>query len=186
MSTTDPPCEQFSRRWPQFHLRTLMLAVTGCCILFALMKVIGPLASAGLCIFLLLVLSHIAGNAIGTKLRDDSDREVTESPTTPSEVSSNETQRRAVVRSRRQVGAAPSRLQERTPLGRLIVVLTAVGAIVGGSIGSLAYAYWTDAGSIALIVGSISAATLGGFFGFAASCFFTIILRAWRQALHEG
>ena len=68
----------------------------------------------------------------------------------------------------------------------LIMARTARGAIVGGSLGSLAYAYWTDAGAVALVVGSISAAILGGFFGFAASSFLTMILSAWRQALNEG
>jgi hypothetical protein len=185
VSSANSSCERFSQRRPQFHLRTLMLAVTGCCVLFALMKEVGPLASAGLCIFILLAILHVAGNAIGTALRDESTRDCAESNVAAA-VWSADIKRREMIAQLDQTSAAPSRLRERAPLGRLIMALTALGAIVGGSLGSLAYAYWTDAGAVALVVGSISAAILGGFFGFAASSFLTMILSAWRQALSEG
>jgi hypothetical protein len=161
-----------------------MLAVTGCCILFALMKVIGPLASAGLCIFILLAILHVAGNAIGTRLRDESTRDSADERMQAERPP--EHKRAPAIARNIQTATAPGRLRERAPLGRLIIALTALGAIVGGSLGSLAYAYWTDAGTIALVVGSISAAILGGFFGFAASSFLTMVLGAWRQALREG
>lgn len=161
-----------------------MLAVTGCCVLFALMKEVGPFASAGLCIFVLLAILHVAGNAIGTALCDESTRDRAESHSAAA--LAEEKTRYEMSARLAQTSAAPSRLRERAPLGRLIIVLSALGAIVGGSLGSLAYAYWTDAGAVALAVGSISAAILGGFFGFAASSFLTMILRAWRQALREG
>jgi hypothetical protein len=158
-------------RWPQFHLRTLMLAVTGCCVLLGLTKEIGPLASVGLCFFLALVGLHVAGNAIGTSLRQEVNRELAAERPQP------------VAPARERVATSPSRLRERTPLGWMVLLLTGVGAALGGSLGSLAYAYWTDVNTAGLIVGSISAAILGGFFGFLASSFSKIIFRAWRQAL---
>jgi hypothetical protein len=161
-----------------------MLAVTGCCILFALMKVIGPMASAGLCIFILLAILHVAGNAIGSALRDESTRESADERMRVERPP--EHKKTPAIARHLQTATLPGRLRERAPLGRLIIVLTALGAIAGGSLGSLAYAYWTDAGTVALVVGSISAAVLGGFFGFAASSFLTMVLGAWRQALREG
>jgi hypothetical protein len=154
-----------------------MLAVTGCCILFALMREVGPLASTGLCLFLLLVVLHVAGNALGTALRDASSQEqgldrerapLAEMPVAP------------------RTPIAPGRLRERTSLGRAVVILTALGAILGGTLSSLAYAYWTDVHAGGLIVGSISAAIVGGFLGFVASSFLQMVVRAWRQALDQG
>jgi hypothetical protein len=162
-----------SAKWPQFRLRTLMIAVTGCCVLFALMREVGPLASTGLCFFLLLVLLHVAGNALGTSLRDRAVQEPNEQQTGLSIA--------APVAA--QVANTPSRLREHTSLGRMIVILTAVGAALGGSLSSLAYAYWTDVHVGGLIVGSLSAAIVGGFFGFMTSSFCKMIFRAWRQAL---
>src|SRR6266446_3081064 len=119
-------------RWPQFRLRTLMLAVTGCCLLFGLMKEIGPLPSMGLCFFLALVGLHVAGNAIGTKVRDETNRELAEERPQPA------------APAPKHAPKSPSRLRERTPLGLMVFVLTCLGAALGGSLGSLAYAYWTD------------------------------------------
>ncbi len=152
-----------------------MLAVTGCCLLLGLMKEIGPLPSALLCLFLLLIILHVAGNALGTSLRKEADRKIDEdgppSPLPP--------------RSAR-AAEPPGRLRERTSPGWIVVILTALGAAVGGSLGSMAYAYWTDVTTAGLIVGSISAAILGGFFGFLSGCFLKTLLRAWRQALEEA
>lgn len=148
-----------------------MLGVTGCCVLLGVMKEIGPLPSVGLCFFLVLVGLHVAGNAIGTTARDDTNRELAAERPQPA------------APAPKHVANSPSRLRERTPLGFMVLVLTSLGAALGGSLSSLAYAYWTDVNIAGLIVGSISAAILGGFFGFLASSFSKIIFRAWRQAL---
>lgn len=153
-----------------------MLAVTGCCVLFALMREVGPLASTGLCFFLLLVVMHIAGNALGTSLRDDASRDPA--------AQLREIPVAAPVAA--HLPNSPSRLREHTSLGRTVVILTAFGAALGGSLSSLAYAYWTDVHIGGLIVGSLSAAIVGGFFGFMTSSFCKMIFRAWRQALDQG
>jgi hypothetical protein len=127
----------------------------------------------GLCFFLVLVVLHAAGNALGTSLREGANRELAADEKFP----------QPAAPAPELVANSPSRLREQTPLGSLVFVLTGLGAALGGSLGSLAYAYWTDANAAGLIVGSISAAILGGFFGFLASSFSKIIFRAWRQAL---
>jgi hypothetical protein len=154
-----------------------MLVVTGCCILFALMREVGPLASTALCLFLLLVVLHVAGNALGTALRDASSQE---------HALVHERAPFAETRAAPRTPSAPGRLRERTSLGRAVVILTALGAVLGGSLSSLAYAYWTDVHAGGLIVGSISAAIVGGFLGFSTSSFLRMIFRAWRQALDQG
>ncbi|HEV3417159.1 MAG TPA: hypothetical protein VG056_10110 [Pirellulales bacterium] len=140
--------------------------------LFGLMREIGPLASVGLCFLLLLVLLHVAGNAIGTALRDEASRDI----------ESNEMAPLLRAPAPLQIANSPSRLRERTPLGWSVFVLTALGAALGGSLSSLAYAYWTDVNAAGLIVGAVSSAIVGGFFGFLSSSFLKIVFRAWRQA----
>lgn len=173
METQETTVRPAARR-PQFRLRTLMLVVTGCCLMLGLMKEIGPVPSVVVCLFLLLVVLHVAGNALGTSLRKEADRKRDEDGPPP---------------SLPQALAAPaksaSRLRERTSPGLIVVALTAIGALLGGSLGSLAYAYWTDVDTAGLAVGSISAAVLGGFFGFLSSSFLKMVFRAWRQALEE-
>jgi hypothetical protein len=149
-----------------------MLAVTGCCVLFGLMRDIGPLPSVGLCFFLVLVLLHVAGNAIGTSLRDEASRNTETGEKSPLPAAA----------AARQIANSPSRLGERTPLGWPVFVLTALGAALGGSLSSLAYAYWTDVNAAGLVVGAVSSAILGGFFGFLSSSFLKMVFRAWRQA----
>jgi hypothetical protein len=60
---------------PQFCLRTLMLSVTLCGVLFATMSALGGLWSVMLILFLSLAAAHVFGNALGTKLRDASDHQ---------------------------------------------------------------------------------------------------------------
>ncbi len=66
--------ERRDLRLPQFRLRTLMWFVALLAVLFAVMGVIGPLASTGLLMFLVLIGLHVAGNAVGTTLRDSAPR----------------------------------------------------------------------------------------------------------------
>jgi hypothetical protein len=151
-----------------------MLGVTGCCLLFGLMREIGPLPSVGLCFFLLLIVLHVAGNAIGTSFRNEASR-----------AAESEERFSPPVAAAHLVANSPSRLRERTPLGWPVFVLTSCGAALGGTLSSLAYAYWTKVNAGELIVGSVSAAIVGGFFGFLASSFLKNIYRAWRQALED-
>ncbi len=54
----------------RFSVRSLMLLVTICCLMMGLMRWL-PIAYMGVLILLLLVVgAHVAGNAIGTRLRD--------------------------------------------------------------------------------------------------------------------
>ena len=67
-------------KWPQFRLRTLMFAVALLAVLFAVMGLIGPTASAGLVMILVLAGLHVIGNALGTSLRDTANQHVANDP----------------------------------------------------------------------------------------------------------
>jgi hypothetical protein len=64
-------------------------------------------------------------------------------------------------------------------------VVTGMGSLIGGLIGGLALALlsFERAGYTGIIVGTISAAMVGGFLGFLTSTFAEIALRAWKEAL---
>ncbi len=70
---TSPPSALGGRL--QFRLRTLLLAVSGCCLLFATMRSVGPTGSVALLFGLALVLLHVLGNGLGTSLRDQATAE---------------------------------------------------------------------------------------------------------------
>src|SRR5882724_10455066 len=64
-----------SLRPPQFGLRTLLLVVTACGVLLALRQwfSLSPIAIVALILLATSVFCHVAGNVIGTRLRDIGD-----------------------------------------------------------------------------------------------------------------
>ncbi len=170
----------FPGKPPQFALRTLLLGVTLCCILFGLMRIIGPLASSALVFFLLLVALHVGGNVLGTSLSSKSPRKFISSAVDDGDGPPLAIESLALSR-RKPPG--PSRLRERTSVGWSIVISTGLGSMFGGSLGWLGYYFLVHTTTAGIVVGSVSSAVLGGFFGFLTASFLSNILRAWRQAL---
>src|SRR5262249_26613940 len=141
----------------------------GC--LFAVLCQLDQLTIAVLAVGLLLVCGHVLGNSLGTRLRDETTRQLQEGravgpePTLP------------------PVMLAPGRLAvgRRPPRGVLHATLggSILGATVGGT--GLARTY-PDAPASAIVLAVVSSAILGGFAGFGASSFASVM----RQALAEA
>src|SRR5688500_14363644 len=55
---------------PRFGLGAMMAAVTALGVMFALIHYVGMLGSTIALLFILCVIAHVAGNVIGTRLRD--------------------------------------------------------------------------------------------------------------------
>ncbi len=113
-----------TQRVPQFRLRTLFLLIAVLAVLFAVMGTIGPIASAALLLFLCMVGLHVAGNALGTTLRDDSSARFRWQNATAIESESKPAANRSTM-------TAP-RLSEHTPLGWIRYAIFFIGALVGG------------------------------------------------------
>jgi hypothetical protein len=165
-------------RPPQFSLRTLLLLVTACAILFALVNVLPPMAIAGLAFLLLSIFAHVAGNAIGTRLREIGGRPKDLRLGGPDEPL-------AVGEVDRPRGAPPTELSRRQSLGWPVVAVTSAG-ILAGAIGGGVWTAWLAGSRITALgisVGCVACAVLGGFAAFLAFSFAQVGLGALRQAM---
>ena len=158
-----------------------MLFVAAICVSLALMRVIGPYGSLVLILFLLSVFAHVAGNAIGTKLRNQGNQ--------PSPREEGDSAATGPARPLAESDFAPAtRLSRGDSLGRTIVVIVCVGAVVGAGVG--AYLLYTTLGDKATIanmsLGITAFAIIGGFAGFAASTFVKVLIAANVDAWRNG
>jgi hypothetical protein len=132
---------------------------------------IGWLGLAGwlaVAVVLASIAMHVAGNAIGTSLRDAADQRLERVP------------QQALTAVPR---AAPSHLERHTRLGRLVPVSAGIGAACGGVVGAAALVAFAAASLPGAVLGGLSSAVLGGLFGFLVASFVEIIRTSLREAL---
>jgi hypothetical protein len=163
-------------RPPQFGLRTLLLLVTVCAVIFAASQWLPPLWVAALVLLALSIFAHVAGNAIGTRLREIGSRKDNRAYGLQPE-------------ARGEPRFAPvTRLGQRQGLGWPIVVATFTGIIAGGVGGGL----WTlltarqQVPIAAVGLGVIAFAALGGILAFATVGFTQVLLGAIWQAMRQS
>jgi hypothetical protein len=114
------------------------------------------------------VAMHVAGNAIGTSLRDAADQRLERIPDLA----------RPVLPPPR-----PTHLERHTRLGRLLPVSAGIGAACGGVAGSAALLGLTSASIPGAVLGGASSAVIGGLFGFLVASFVDIVRTSLREAL---
>ena len=117
------------------------------------------------------VAMHVAGNAIGTRLRDSTDRDLS---------------RVALRRTTAPVLPAPPRpslLEQRESLGRLVPVSAAIGAACGGVCGATALATLASSSLAGAALGGVSSAVIGGLLGFLGASFVEIVRTSLREAV---
>jgi hypothetical protein len=164
---------------PRFSLRTMLLVVTALCCLFAVMAGVGMIWSAVLLLFLSLVVAHVLGNSLGTKLRDQTSRQIEAERASRPPVA-------AAAPSPSELAEAPRRLTERTSLHRVTFVMAGLGAFVGAELGGVGVAaIYPQASNSAVALGVLSAAVLGALTGFLASSFIAVVRQALAEA-HRG
>ncbi len=126
---------------------------------------IGWLGLAGWMAVLVLLASigmHVAGNAIGTRLRDHTDREL-------------EARHRGPVFREAVPEHAPTRLERSESLGRLVPVSAAIGGVAGGAIGGGSLALLVKSSAAGAVLGGVSSAVIGALVGFLLAGFVEII-----------
>jgi len=163
---------------PQFGLRTLLLVVTGCAVLAALTQWVTPVVIACLIFLVLAIIAHVAGNAIGTRLRDLGDQPGEDAAIPPG---------LARAKPKADDFAPATRLGQRQGLGWPILIATVTGT-VAGALGGVAWTLVSSPGPVGplnLGVGAVAFAVLGGIAAFASFGFIQVGLGALRQALAE-
>ncbi|HEX5103780.1 MAG TPA: hypothetical protein VFV87_08225 [Pirellulaceae bacterium] len=163
-------------RPPQFRLRTLLLLVAAWAAIFAASHWLQPVWVAALVLLALSIVAHVAGNAIGTRLR---------------ELGSLKDNRAFDLKpeARGEPRFAPvTRLGLKQSLGWPLVIATAAGIVLGGLGGGL----WTLAASrgpiepAAAALGAIAFAALGGIAAFATVGFTQALTGAIWQAMRQS
>ena len=165
-----------SLRPPQFGLRTLLALVAAICVLLALRQWISPIAIGIIALFAVSIFCHVAGNAIGTRLRQIGDvpDDAPAEPTPP-----------ARHPPKPHDFAPATQLSRRSNLGWMIVAASSIG-VTTGAIGGGLWTYAAGHGHVEpvnIIVGVIAFAFLGGIAAFATFGFVQVLGGAVRQAI---
>ena len=145
----------------------LAVVIGVCCAAIGWLGIAGWIATAVLAAS---VAMHVGGNALGTRLRDATDRDL------------------------RRVGRAPDaasplpphrahRLGQHARLGPLVPVSAGIGATCGGIAGTTALVCWTSSTAAGAALGGISAAVIGGLIGFLVASFVEIVRVSLREAI---
>ncbi len=181
------PVAEPSRRLqpPRFGLRALFWTVGLIAAELAIWQGFGPIVGLTVLLGLCVVLAHVAGNAIGSRLRDghpSSGARAAGSPPGPSG---------APTRSGRVEPhhyAPPTRLSQRTSLGWFLPVATTVGALTGAALGG--FFVWRSPqpsiGLEAILLGGLATGALSGFFTFWTFSLLQVFLGAWWEAHRHG
>ena len=112
---------------------------------------------------------HVAGNAIGTRMREATDRDL----------------------SRTQKGTSvidvpvqcPSHLERHSRTGWLLPISVSIGGLIGGASGAIALSLMTSSSFAGTLLGGLSSAVLGGIFGFLIASFVDILRTSIRESL---
>jgi hypothetical protein len=154
-----------------------LLAVTACAVLAALSRWVSPLALVGLVFLILTIIAHVAGNAIGTRLRELGSK--------PDDEEKGAALRGFRRRPRAADFAPATRLGERRGLGWPILIAT-LGGVFAGGLGGAAWTLLASRGPVGplnIAVGAVAFAVLGGIASFAAFGFVQVGISAIRQAM---
>lgn len=161
---------------PQFGMRTLLTVVAGLCVVFAVWAAGGPVLAFVVILLLLAVIAHVAGNAIGTKLKENGNRRRAEQNEQPN-----------IIELSGDHYAPQTKLGEKSSLGLTIILSTALGFLAGavGGGGLLTYLNWEKIIWPSIALAAVACGVLGGLAGFMMSSFIhvTVVahLHAWRH-----
>ena len=145
----------------------LVVVVAIACAAITWLGIAGWMAAA---VVIASLAAHVAGNALGTKMREATDLELSRRP--PSRM-----QAVAVPAPR------PTHLERSGSLGRLVPVSAAIGAACGALIGTSALVAFTTCSWAGAVIGGFSSAVIGGLFGFLSASFVEILRTSLREAI---
>jgi hypothetical protein len=157
-------------------LRHVFVAVAIVAISIVLFRRYDPTAIAPLLFIIVLIGLHVAGNALGTRLRSSST-----TVTNDSERSSTQEGR---IGPGKDDFAPPTKLSYKSSLGWPLSIATCAGVVIGALVGysAMSYFYGDRLEIGAIVIGEIAAMALGGFWFFWCWSFAQVVLNAWWHA----
>lgn len=178
-SNAVPPPEVLRNRPFRFQLRTVWLVVTLLCVALGLMGQIGPVASLALVFLIGLVLCHVLGNTLGTRLRDATTRQLRD------EAAENQGPTPAPP----PLPQTPAtRLRDKTRVvGWKTILFCGSCALTAGWLGTrhLAGGVWGSLRPQEIVLVAVSLAILGGLFTLASLTFLSVTLRCLGEFSRE-
>ena len=165
---------------PQFNLRAMLVGVALLCGLLAASTVLGGYGIFAVVLFALSIFAHLAGSALGMRLRSNGDRRLTSDEALPP-------YRMRYAPPDPNECAPVTRLGRRDSLGSGIIVLTVLGMLAGGALGWLAMQHlYQQADWLNLAAGAVAFAVLAGICSFLGVGFLQVLLAALWQASREA
>lgn len=159
----------------QFSIRTLLLGMAAVGVVLAIGKLVGVVWMTLALWALLLAVAHVAGAAIGHRRRNSDP--ASQEPPHPAHLARGAPL--PVLEER------PNLLTRPAPLSAWVRHCTFGGSLLGG-LGGLGGLWVLGVISVnGLVLGTISASVLGGFFAFLISSFLAIASNAWGDATRE-
>ncbi|WP_254510368.1 hypothetical protein [Anatilimnocola floriformis] len=161
---------------PQFGLRALLLGVSCLAVLLGLWNWMSPITFAALLLLILSVLAHVAGNVIGSRLRDgQAGRRV-------------EQEKHEHITDLHEDHFAPvTKLGHRHSLGIMPIISATTGAIIGAAVGGgwTAVLIQRSFEWLPVIIATIAFGVLGGLGGFLTVGFIKALNDAWSEAANK-
>jgi len=144
--------------------------------IFATLEYLGGHATVLLVLLVLAVFAHVAGNALGTRLRASGDQPL------PGHGAGSRPPRRA----RAEDFAPTTRLSERRQLGKPTLIATLAGVVLGGTLGGYGLTLLMQRATLPTVMLAVgAAAVLGGIWAFLTASFVQVSLGAAWQATRE-
>lgn len=161
---------------PQFGLRTLLICVSASAVLLSVAQWMSPITYAALLLLVLSIIAHVAGNVIGSRLRDGQAGQTAEQ------------EKHEHVSSLHERHFAPvTKLGRRHSLGMLPLISAITGCCMGAGLGggwtavlTQRYFEWMP-----VIVAAVAFGVLGGLGGFLTAGFIKALGDAWSEAANK-
>ncbi len=151
------------------RLQTFFWLATALAVAFSAMNWLGLAGWLATLVIFGSLAMHIAGNAIGTRMREATDRDL-----------SRTHQRTSVINV---PAPSPSHLERHSRTGWLLPISVSIGGLIGGISGAIALYLMTSSSFAGTLLGGLSSAVLGGIFGFLIASFVDILRTSLRESL---
>jgi hypothetical protein len=176
-SRTPPDDRRPALQPPQFGLLGIFVALTVIAVLFAVTHYFGSYGAAIVALFVLCVVAHVVGNALGTRLRDFGDQPV-RADGSPAPRS------RQFQKPSANQFAPHTRLRDRSSLGKRILFVTVFGAGLGAFLGFVGVQWVADDRTTwpVFLLGTGACAVLGAIWTFATASFLQVTVGEFLHA----